>query len=65
MPTLLRPGAPNMPVMGSGLAGVFAAQAAGFVVYGAVDSSAILAGAWFGPLRRPRAASKEVAMLAP
>ena len=50
---------------GFGLTGVFAAQAAGLVVYGAVNSSAIVAGAWFGPLRWPRAASKEVAMLAP
>ena len=50
---------------GLGLAGLFAAQAAGLAVYGAVNSSAILAGAWFGPLRWPRAAaSKGAAMLA-
>ena len=50
---------------GFGLAGVFAAQAGGLVVYGAFNSSVILAGAWFGPLRWPRAASKGGAILAP
>lgn len=48
-----------------GLAGVFAAQATGLGVYGAVNSSAILVGARFGPLRWPHAASKGRAMLAP
>ena len=53
-----------------GLAGVFAAQAAGLVVYGALNSYAIMAGAWFGPLRWPprlglgSALGKEGALLA-
>ena len=38
---------------GGGLVGVFMAQAAGLVVYGVVNASAIMAGAWFGPLRWP------------
>ena len=56
---------------GFGLTGVFAAQAAGLVVYGLLNSGAILAGAWFGPLRWPlslgagAAAGKKEAMLAP
>lgn len=50
---------------GFGLSGVFAAQAAGLVVYGLVNSLAILGGAWFGPLRWRRAPSKEGVMLAP
>lgn len=53
---------------GLGLSGVFVAQATGLVVYGAVNASAILAGAWFGPVRWRRAnasQSKERAMLAP
>jgi putative MATE family efflux protein len=51
---------------GFGLVGIFVAQAAGLVVYGLVNSLAIMAGAWFGPLRwPPRAASKDAAMLAP
>jgi putative MATE family efflux protein len=50
---------------GFGLVGIFVAQAAGLVVYGLVNSLAIMAGAWFGPLRWPRAASKDAAMLAP
>ncbi|MEQ1683876.1 MAG: MATE family efflux transporter [Burkholderiaceae bacterium] len=53
---------------GWGLAGVFATQAAGLVVYSVVNASAIMAGAWFGPVRWRRAKahqSKEGAMLAP
>ena len=55
---------------GFGLAGVFAAQAAGLVVYGALNSWAILAGAWFGPVQWPPkwnrgAAGKDAPMLAP
>jgi len=60
---------------GFGLAGVFAAQAVALVVYGVLNASAIMAGAWFGPvrwsklLRKPQAAdsafSKDGAMLAP
>ena len=38
---------------GSGLMGVFAAQAAALVVYGLLNAWAIMAGAWFGPLRWP------------
>ena len=38
---------------GFGLPGVFAAQAAGLVVYGLLNAGAIMAGAWFGPLRWP------------
>ena len=49
---------------GFGLTGVFIAQAAGLLVYGAVNSGAIMAGAWFGPLRWPPTASKDAAMLA-
>jgi putative MATE family efflux protein len=54
---------------GHGLMGVFGAQAAALVVYGLLNSWAIMAGAWFGPLRWPprlglHAASKEGAMLA-
>jgi putative MATE family efflux protein len=36
---------------GAGLTGVFVAQAAALVVYGSLNSWAIWAGAWFGPLR--------------
>jgi putative MATE family efflux protein len=60
---------------GFGLAGVFAAQAVALVVYGLLNASAIMAGAWFGPvrwsrlLRKPQRAdsafSKDGAMLAP
>ena len=50
---------------GWGLTGVFVAQAAGLVVYGAVNASAIMAGAWFGPVRWGRAASTKGAMLSP
>ena len=50
---------------GLGLFGVFAAQAAGLVVYGLVNALAILGGAWFGPVRWRRAVSKEGVMLAP
>ena len=50
---------------GFGLAGVFVAQAAGLVVYGVVNASAIMAGAWFGPLRWRRAPGTDAAMLAP
>jgi Na+-driven multidrug efflux pump len=39
---------------GAGLAGVFAAQAAALVVYGAVNAYAVAAGAWFGALGWPR-----------
>lgn len=54
---------------GFGLVGVFAAQAAALVVYGVVNSCAIMAGAWFGPLRWPPSlglgvVSKKGAMLA-
>jgi Na+-driven multidrug efflux pump len=54
---------------GFGLAGVFVAQAVALVVYGLVNSGAIMAGAWFGPLRWPLtlglgAVSKKGAMLA-
>ncbi|MES2101195.1 MAG: MATE family efflux transporter [Pseudomonadota bacterium] len=38
---------------GYGLMGVFVAQAAALVVYGLLNSYAIMAGAWFGPLRWP------------
>jgi putative MATE family efflux protein len=52
-----------------GLAGVFAAQATALVVYGVLNSYAIMAGGWFGPLRWPPslglgAVGKEGAMLA-
>ncbi len=54
---------------GAGLTGVFIAQAAALVVYGLINAMAIWAGAWFGPLRWPRAgadaAGKNEAMLAP
>ena len=40
---------------GYGLMGVFVAQAAALVVYGLLNSYAIMAGAWFGPLRWPLA----------
>jgi Na+-driven multidrug efflux pump len=36
-----------------GLVGVFASQALGLVVYAALNSWAIMAGAWFGPVRWP------------
>jgi len=50
---------------GYGLMGVFVAQAAALVVYGLLNSWAIMAGAWFGPLRLGlHAVSKEGAMLA-
>jgi putative MATE family efflux protein len=39
---------------GSGMAGVFAAQAAAMVVYGLVNAWAIAGGAWFGPVGWPR-----------
>lgn len=38
---------------GSGMAGVFAAQAAAMVVYGLVNAWAIAGGAWFGPVGWP------------
>ena len=55
---------------GHGLMGVFVAQAAALVVYGLLNSWAIMAGAWFGPLRWPprlglHATSKERPLLAP
>ena len=55
---------------GAGLTGVFVAQAAALVVYGLINTAAIRAGAWFGPLRWPSransaAVSKKGAMLAP
>ena len=54
---------------GVGLVGVFVAQAAALVVYGLLNSVAIIAGAWFGPLRWPAQRSrdrvdKKAAMLA-
>ena len=54
---------------GGGLLGVFLAQGAALVVYGLVNSYAIMAGGWFGPLRWPPrfglgAAGKEGALLA-
>ena len=54
---------------GLGLAGVFAAQGAALVVYGIVNGYAVMAGAWFGPLRWPPrlssgAVSRDGAMLA-
>jgi putative MATE family efflux protein len=53
-----------------GLLGVFVAQALGLMVYGALNSWAIMAGAWFGPVQWPPkwnrgATSKDTAMLAP
>ncbi|MDH4428727.1 MAG: MATE family efflux transporter [Acidovorax sp.] len=42
---------------GSGLAGVFAAQAAAMVVYGLLNAWAIAGGAWFGPVGWPRSTS--------
>jgi putative MATE family efflux protein len=41
---------------GGGLPWVFAAQALALVAYGLINSGAIAAGAWFGPLRWPRLA---------
>ena len=53
-----------------GLIGVFVAQGAALVVYGLLNSYAIMAGAWFGPLRWPPrlglgAVGKKGPMLAP
>jgi Na+-driven multidrug efflux pump len=53
-----------------GLMGVFASQAAGLVVYAALNTWAIMAGAWFGPVRWPPkwnrgATGTDGAMLAP